>query len=135
MNELDELVKVSPGDVLACKKSETELYGHLRTVVQRMLDARLSGKLACELVVHRGQYLVCEPGQVGPNPDKVAKIKNRPREPKGRKQLRGFVGLVGYYRRLIPNTNKRAHPLYDFLCDDSDMVWSARHPQAVQQLP
>ncbi|PHJ21885.1 retrotransposon ty3-gypsy subclass, partial [Cystoisospora suis] len=49
-------------------------------------------------------------------------------------QLRGFLGLVGYYRRLIPNFNKFAHPLHRLLRDDSDMVWRLEHSKAVRAL-
>ena len=37
-----------------------------------------------------------------PNNDKLEAIKNAPR-PKTKKQVRSFLGLIGYYRKFVPN--------------------------------
>lgn len=89
----------------------------------------------CQLVTQQVQYLgfVTEPPRVGAGPDKVATVRKWPRGLRNRKQLRGVLGLVGYYRRLVPNFNKWAHP-YELLPDDSDTRRLPKDPRAVQQL-
>ncbi|PHJ22782.1 transposon tf2-1 polyprotein [Cystoisospora suis] len=102
-----------------------------------MREHRLFVKLSkCESGTQRVQYLgfVIEPAGVSPDPDKVRTISEWPEILRDRRQLRGFLGLVGYYRRVIPNLNKLAHPLRELLREESDMVWRGEHSQAVAHL-
>lgn len=75
-----------------------------------------------------------EPGRVSPDPRKLETMQAWPEILKDRKQLRGFLGMVGFYRKLIPNFNKLAHPLHQLLKDDSDMKWRPTHTPAVNDL-
>ena len=47
---------------------------------------------------------------IKPNPEKIETIKNYP-IPKSVKEIRGFIGLVGYYRKFIKDFAKIAKPL------------------------
>ncbi|PHJ20548.1 retrotransposon ty3-gypsy subclass [Cystoisospora suis] len=82
------------------------------------------------------QYLgfAIEPGGVGPGPEKVGEVQKWPVELLDRKQLRGFLGLLRYYRRLVPNFDKWAHPLHELLREESGMTWWPKHTEAVQRL-
>ena len=51
-------------------------------------------------------------GQVGLHPDNVQKI-NVARRPQTKKEVRSFMGLVGYYRNYIPNFAAISAPLTD----------------------
>lgn len=100
-----------------------------------MIETRLSAMLSkCELITRRVQYLVfaVEPLRVSPDSGKVSTVKNWPVELTDRRQLRGFLGISGYYRRLIPDSNNGPCPLYEIL-RDGHMVWWPKHSCAVQQ--
>ena len=47
---------------------------------------------------------------VEPDPQKIESVQKFPR-PKTRKNIKQFVGLIGYYRRFIPGFAKSAKPL------------------------
>ena len=53
-------------------------------------------------------------GQIKPQVDKVQAIRDIP-VPNTKKKLRSFLGLMGYYRRFIPQFSELAAPLTDLL--------------------
>jgi len=50
------------------------------------------------------------------------------------KQLKRFVGLVGYYRKFIPLFSKIAAPLHKLLKKDAKYVWEESHEVAFRTL-
>ena len=86
-----------------------------------MLDAlRKAGltanPLKCMIGLAEAKYLghVVGRGVVKPQWNKVEAIQDWPR-PIRKKQVRAFLGLVGYYRRFIPHFATRAGPLTDLI--------------------
>ena len=53
-----------------------------------------------------------------------------------KKQVRSFLGLVGYYRKFIPNFSQRAAVLTDLTRgkNPSKVKWSEIHESAFQDL-
>jgi hypothetical protein len=50
--------------------------------------------------------------------------------PTNTRQLKGFLGLAGYYRRFIPNFSKIAKPLTELLRKNTPFVWNQRTDEA-----
>lgn len=73
----------------------------------------------------RLRYLghVIEPGRCYPDPEKVKCIKKYP-VPKNVKEVQQFLGLIGFYRKFIPNVAIHAKPLTKFLKSDIKFCWS-----------
>ncbi|PHJ23283.1 retrotransposon ty3-gypsy subclass [Cystoisospora suis] len=69
-----------------------------------------------------------------PDPRKVEALKNYPERLENVKQVRGFLGLVGYYRQLIEGFNEKAKPLHDLLSEKTSLVWRPKHSRAVKEL-
>ena len=137
INELDEFVVIYLDDVLVYSRTREEHMQHLRRVLEKAREHKLFLQLPkCEIVKQRVNYLgfVIEPGKVSADPKKVKTIQEWPEELLTKREVRGFLGLVGYYRKLIPNFTKMALPLFQLLKDDSDGVWRGRHTRAVQEL-
>jgi hypothetical protein len=57
------------------------------------------------------------------NPSKVASILEW-EAPKNVKQIRGFLGMAGYYRRFIEGFSKIAGPMTKLLQKNTPFVWS-----------
>ena len=87
----------------------------LKRLLSRLRDACLTAKLSkCTIACHEIECLGHIVGVSGmsPNPDKVQAIQTAER-PTTKGQVRSFLGLVGFYRRYIPNFSLIALPLTD----------------------
>lgn len=100
-------------DVIVYSTSLEEHIQKLRSVFERFREANFKVQLdKSEFLRKEVAYLghVVTPEGVKPNPEKIRAIKNYP-IPKTTKQIKGFLGLLGYYRRFINNFAKLTKPL------------------------
>ncbi|VFQ77800.1 unnamed protein product [Cuscuta campestris] len=74
----------------------------------------------CSCISYLGHFIT--EGVLKPDPDKISAMVAWP-TPSSVKQLRGFLGLTGYYRRFIAGYASIAAPLTDLLKKDS-FVWT-----------
>ncbi|PNX92889.1 Ty3/gypsy retrotransposon protein [Trifolium pratense] len=108
---------------------------HVEGVLRVLQDNTLYVKMSkCSFGVTEIEYLghVVTGQGVSMDKDKVQAVLNWP-TPLNVKQLRGFLGLTGYYRRFIQVYAKIASPLTDLLKKEAYM-WNDRAEQAFQQL-
>ena len=102
---------------------------HLTSVeklFQRLSDANLTVNLAksdfgCATVTYLGH--VVGQGNVAPVEAKVEAVRKFPM-PASKKDLRRFLGMVGFYRKFCKNFVEVALPLTDLLKKDKKFVWS-----------
>lgn len=89
----------------------------------------------CEFLRREVAYLghiITDKG-VSPNPDKIAAVTQFP-TPKNPKDIKSFLGLVGYYRRFIENFSKITKPLTSLLKKDAVFQWSHEQEQSFNLL-
>ena len=77
-------------------------------------------------------HIISESG-VEVDPEKV-RVVERMKKPSSLKDVRAFLGLVGYYQKFIPGFGKTAEPLYSFLNRPNKFEWSTECKNAVTQL-
>jgi len=65
--------------------------------------------------------------------EKIQLINEWP-APKNLKELRGFLGLTGYYRRFVKDYSKIAGPLNNLLKKNRSFVWSEDCQTAFEEL-
>jgi hypothetical protein len=67
------------------------------------------------------------------DPDKIKRLKDMP-TPRTLKQLRGILGVAGYYRRFVDGFAKMAKPLYRLLKHDVPFIWTAKEHVCLKAL-
>ncbi|KAJ0856477.1 putative nucleotidyltransferase, Ribonuclease H [Helianthus annuus] len=106
-----------------------------KTVLQLFRDNQLYAKRSkCSFAGSSIEYLghVISRDGVSTDPTKVEVVKNWP-TPISVKQLRGFLGLTGYYRRFISSYGTIAKPLTNLLQKDA-FKWNDEAQKAFEAL-
>ena len=109
---------------------------HLRDVFEKLSAANLTINLAkCEFGQAKVVYLgkVVGGGEVRPVHSKVEAILKYP-APTTRRELRRFLGMVGYYRSFCKNFSVVAAPLTDLLSTKRSFVWTEGSRVAFNQI-
>ncbi|PNY16671.1 retrotransposon-related protein, partial [Trifolium pratense] len=132
---LRKYVLVFFDDILVYSSNWHEHIQHLEMVLKVLQDNTLYVKLSkCSFGVMEIEYLghIVTGQGVSMDKEKVQAVLNWP-IPKNVKQLRGFLGLTGYYRRFIQSYAKIASPLTDLLKKE-EFRWNEQAEQAFQKL-
>ena len=97
---------------------------HLRLVFERLCKADLKLKLEkCSFLKEHIQYLghIISGDGITPVPEKLDSIQTMPR-PYNPKEVKQFLGLVGYYCKFIPRFADLARPLNALTHKDTEFV-------------
>ena len=116
---LDDILVYSPD-------METHLE-HLRILFMRLRKADLKLKeIKCNFLKKHIQYLghIVSGKGITPMPEKLACIKDMP-APKTPKEIKQFLGLVGYYWKFIPRFSDLARPLNALTRKDVLFDWTS----------
>jgi len=118
---LRKFVVVFFDDILVYNWTFEEHLDHLTQVFQWLAKDQWKIKLSkCKFAQREIFYLghiISEHG-IGTDPAKIQAISSW-HVPTNVRALRGFLGLVGYYRKFIKHFGLIAKPLNDLLCKDS----------------
>ncbi|PWA98195.1 hypothetical protein CTI12_AA000110 [Artemisia annua] len=122
-------------DILVFSRSLEEHVKHLEEVLQVMTKHQLFAKMSkCSFAQRELEYLghiISEKG-VAADPKKIEVMKLWP-TPVNIKQLRGFLGLTGYYRRFVKGYGVIAKPLTQLL-KKHGFEWSSEAETSFNQL-
>ncbi|GKB91615.1 putative mitochondrial protein [Tanacetum coccineum] len=104
-------------DILVYSQTTEDHVTHLQLVLETMRRHKLYAKLSkCVFGTTHVEYLdhVISKEGVSTEPNKVRAMQDWP-TPTTLKQLRGFLGLIGYYRRFIKGFASLSRPLTQLL--------------------
>ena len=99
---------------------------HLELIFQRLREVNLKLKMEkCSFLKKHIQYLghIVSGEGIKPIPEKLSAIQQMPR-PYIPKEVKQFLGLVGYYRKFIPHYADIARPLHALTRKDTVFEWS-----------
>ena len=123
-------------DIIIFSRSEEEHLVHLEKIFRRLQEFGLKMKREkCAFFKKHIQYLghlVSEKG-FEPLPEKLEAIKKMP-APTTSKEVKQFLGLIGYYRKFVPRFSDISRPLTRLTRHDTPFEWTEQCGKAFNHL-
>ena len=123
-------------DIIILSNNELEHLQHIEEIFKRLERFGLKMKREkCDFFKTHIQYLghlIAEEGFT-PLPEKLESIHKMPR-PKTPKEVKQFLGLIGYYRKFIPRFSDIARSLTNLTRHDVDFKWTEKCDKAFNHL-
>lgn len=116
-------------DIIIFSTSLQEHIENLKLVFERLRSANLKIQLnKSEFLKKEIAFLghIITPDGIKPNTDKIDTVLNYP-IPKTQKQIKAFLGLLGYYRKFINNFAKLVKPLTVCLKKGNSVILSEEY--------
>ena len=123
-------------DIILFSATPEQHLERLEMVLRRLQQANLKLKPSkCSLMQRKVTFLghVVSGEGISTDPEKVQLIEQWP-APTNLRQLRGFIGLTGYYRRFVQGYSTIAAPLNDLMKKDRRFQWTEECQRAFSKL-
>jgi len=123
-------------DIIIFSNSFEEHLIHLQLVLDKIRKAGFTiHPKKVQLCRTKLKFLgfIIEEGKCYPDPSKLSCVHNYPR-PRTPRQIKKFLGLIGFYRRFIPDLAGHSKPLLKLLKKDVKFVWSTECQQSFDTL-
>src|SRR6266498_4500630 len=136
MTELDVCVVVFIDDILVYSKNGEEHARHLRLVLDRLREHQLYAKFSkCQFWLKEVSFLghILSAKGVAVDPSKVQEVLDW-KSTTSVMEIRSFLGLAGYYHRIIQDFSKIVKPMMKLLQKDAKFNWTLDCEAAFQQL-
>jgi hypothetical protein len=136
MPYLDKFVIVFIDDILIYSKNKEDHAKHLRMALQVLREHQLYAKFSkCEFWLDQVEFLghVISKEGIAVNPSKVQSVLDW-QAPTNMKEIRGFLGMAGYYRRFIEGFSKIAGLRTKLLRKNTPFEWSEKCEESFQEL-
>ena len=133
---LDKFVIVFIDDTLVYSGSPEEHAEHLRTVLQILRERQLYAKFSkCQFWLDKVAFLghVISAKGISVDPQKIEAIMNW-KPPMNVSEVHSFLGLAGYYRKIVDGFSKIATPLTNLLKKDQKFEWSDTCQHSFEEL-
>ena len=136
MEFLDKFVVVFIDDIMVYSKNEEEHKEHLRLVIEKLREHQLYAKFSkCEFWLKEDGFLghVISGEGIAVDPTKVQSVTGW-LAPTLVSEIHSFLGLAGYYQRLIKNFSKIVKPMTKLLKKDTKFKWMEDCEASFQEL-
>src|SRR3954469_15754800 len=136
MKYLDKFVVVFIDDILIYSKTEEEHVEHLRLVLETLREHQLYANFSkCEFWLKEVVFLghVLSEGGISVDPAKIHSIMDWT-APTTQTEVKGFLGLAGYYSKFVEGFSSIARPMTQLLKKDQKFVWTEKCEASFQEL-
>jgi hypothetical protein len=133
---LDKFIHVFIADILIYTWTREKYNGHLRLVLQCLRENKLYGKLSkCSFYQTKIHYLghIISGEGIALDPTKFEAIMEWPTSTNVQ-EVRGFMGLVGYYRHFVEGFSKISNPIRELQKKNKKFVWAEKCVKEFQKL-
>ena len=141
----DEFAVPYLDDLLVFSKTFDEHLQHLQLILQRLKQYGIKIKpRKCQLFKREVSYLgrIISGSGYTVDPSNIEAVVSKiNKKPQTITELRSLLGLIGYFRRSIPNFSKTAKPLYDILKENEQkgkskqpIQWQDHHQSILKKL-
>lgn len=131
----NEICLVYLDDIIVFSTSLQEHMINLEKVFNRLRESNF------KIQMDKSEFLQLETAYLGhiisrdgikPNPDKIAAIKNYP-IPKTPKEIKQFLGLLGYYRKFIPDFARLTKPMTKCLKKSNKITFDSEYTDCFEK--
>ena len=136
LNQYDDFCIHYIDDILIYSENEEKHYEHIDIILKALNNAGLKLNMEkCKFFAEEIQYLGYEINSKGIkiNDKRLEAIKNYPR-PKNLRTLRGFLGILNYYKRFVSKLSEKQLPLLELIRKGVRWKWDERREKAFQDL-
>jgi hypothetical protein len=133
MEYLDKFVIVFIDYILVYSRSEEE---HVHLVLWKLQDDRLYAKLhKCEFWLKQVAFLghIILKGGISMDPSKIQDVLSW-NAPTSVRDIQSFLGLIGYYQRIIEGFSKISKPMTEIFEKDKKVKWTPACEASSQEL-
>jgi hypothetical protein len=129
LNGLGDFCIVYKDDVLVFSKGFEECKRHLQAVLERFRDAQLTfTSKKCQFGKSFVKFLIVSSDGIGMNADKACPTPNT------RRQLKGFLGMIGWYSNFVERYADLAKPLYELCKPSIKYIWTPEADRAFKDM-
>ena len=133
---LDDFVLVFFDDILVYSRTPEEHEQHVKRVLELLRQHKLYAKRSkCTFFTEKVEYLgfIISKNGVATDPAKIEAVIGWP-QPRSIKEIRGFLGLTGWYRIFIKGYAVIAVPLTSLLKKTKTFSWSHKAQESFEKL-
>jgi hypothetical protein len=136
MEYLDKFVIVFIDYILVYSRSEEEHEEHVHLVLWKLQDHRLYAKLhKCEFWLKQVAFLghIILKGGISMDPSKIQDVLSW-NAPTSVRDIQSFLGLIGYYQRIMEGFSKISKPMTEIFEKDKKVKWTPACEASSQEL-
>ncbi|WP_256468963.1 reverse transcriptase domain-containing protein [Wolbachia endosymbiont of Psylliodes chrysocephala] len=136
LNKFEQYTLHYIDDILIFSENEEEHWKHIEIILHALDEAGLKLNInKCEFfkkeVIYLGYKIDTDGVSMDANRIKIIKDYKRPTN---LKTLRGFLGILHYFKRMVPDLTKKEIPLIELLRKNTKWKWTEEREKAFQEI-